>query len=105
MEKKILNKRILPDATQTTIQLYNTDKSNITMDEVSAIVNRFSTGGSKIMVRGLNIERMSTLKTMDATFDPEAFIDYYRNSVREVDVDKFTSFRELQITVFKPNKK
>jgi hypothetical protein len=103
MEKKVLDKKVLGDATQTTIQLYNTDKSNITIEEVSAIIDRFSTGGSKIMVRGLNIERMSTLKTMDGEFDLEAFVGYYRNSVREIDIDKFTTFRELQITVFKPN--
>ena len=37
MEKKVLDKKELKDATQTTIQLYNTDKSNITIEEVSAI--------------------------------------------------------------------
>jgi hypothetical protein len=105
MEKKVLNKRDLGDATQTTIQLFNTDKSNITIDEVTAIIARFSTGGSKIMVRGLNIERMSTLKSMDGEWDPKAFVDYYKNSVRESDLHKFIEFRELQITVFKPNKK
>ena len=92
-------------ATQTTIQLYNTDKSNITMDEISAIVDKFSTGGCKIMVRGLNIERMSTLKGMNVEFDPDAIVDYYKNKVRESDVAKFIEFREIQITVFKPNKK
>ena len=105
MEKKVLGKRDLGDATQTTIQLFNTDKSNITIEEVSAIIERFTTGGSKIMVRALNIERMSTLKTMNAEFDPGAFVDYYKNSVRESDVNKFIEFREVQITVFKPNKK
>ena len=105
MEKKVLSKRDLGDATQTTIQLYNTDKSNITIEEVSAIIERFSTGGSKIMVRGLNIERMSTIKTMAGTFDPDAFVDYYKNKIRESDLIKFIEFRELQITVFKPNKK
>ena len=105
MEKKVLDKKVLGDATQTTIQLFNTDKSNITIEEVSAIIERFSTGGSKIMVRALNIERMSTLKSMDGEFDPDAFIDYYKNSVRESDINKFIEFREVQITVFKPNKK
>ncbi len=105
MEKKVLDKKVLGDATQTTIQLFNTDKSNITIEEVSAIIERFSTGGSKIMVRALNIERMSTLKSMEGEFDPDAFIDYYKNSVRESDINKFIEFREVQITVFKPNKK
>ncbi len=105
MEKKVLSKRDLGDATQTTIQLHNTDKSNITIEEVSAIIERFTTGGSKIMVRGLNIERMTTLKTMDGEWDPKAFVDYYKNKVRESDLIKFIEFRELQITIFKPNKK
>ena len=105
MEKKVLDKKVLGDATQTTIQLFNTDKSNITIEEVSAIIERFSTGGSKIMVRGLNIERMSTLKSMDGEWDPKACVDYYKNSVRESDINKFIEFREVQITVFKPNKK
>ena len=83
MEKKVLNKRDLGDATQTTIQLFNTDKSNITIEEVTAIIERFSTGGSKIMVRGLNIERMSTLKSMDGEWDPKAFVDYYKSQEYE----------------------
>ena len=37
MEKKVLDKKVLGDATQTTIQLFNTDKSNITIEEVTAI--------------------------------------------------------------------
>ena len=43
MEKKILSKRDVGDGIQTTIQLLNSDKSNITTDEISEIVNRFST--------------------------------------------------------------
>ena len=102
MEKKILSKRDVGDGMQTTIQLSNSDKSNITTDEIAEIVNKFSTGGSKIMVRALNIERWMTLKGMSQEFDPETFIDYYRNKVAEADVEKFTEFKQVQITVFKP---
>jgi len=102
MEKKILSKREVGDGIQTTIQLSNSDKSNITTDEIAEIVNKFSTGGSKIMVRALNIERWMTLKGMNEEFDPETFIDYYRNRVAEADVEKFTEFKQVQITVFKP---
>ena len=77
MEKKILSKRDVGDGIQTTIQLYNSDKSSITVEEIGEIVNKFSTGGSKIMVRGLNIERWMTLKAMNEDFHPENFIDYY----------------------------
>ena len=65
MEKKILSKRDVGDGIQTTIQLSNSDKSNITTEEISEIVNQFSTGGKKIMVRALNIERWMTLKGMN----------------------------------------
>ena len=101
MEKKILSKRDVGDGVQTTIQLYNRDKSDITTDEIAEIVNRLSTGGSKIMVRALNIERWQTLKGMNEEFDPESFVDYYVNKVREEDVQKFTEFKQVQITVFK----
>ena len=101
MEKKILSKRDVGDGVQTTIQLYNRDKSDITTDEIAEIVNKLSTGGSKIMVRALNIERWQTLKGMNEEFDPESFVDYYRNKVQEDDVQKFTEFKQVQITVFK----
>ena len=101
MDKKILSKRDVGDGIQTTIQLSNRDKSSITTDEIGQIVNQFSTGGKKIMVRGLNIERWCTLKGMNEDFDPESFIDYYVNKIREEDVEKFTEFSQIQITVFK----
>ena len=101
MEKKILSKRDVGDGIQTTIQLSNSDKSNITTEEIGHIVNQFSTGGKKIMVRALNIKRLMTLKGMNENFDPESFIDYYVNKVREEDVEKFTEFKQVQITVFK----
>ena len=101
MDKKILSKRDVGDGIQTTIQLSNKDKSSITTDEICQIVNQFSTGGKKIMVRALNIERWMTLKGMNEDFDAESFIDYYVNKVREEDVEKFTEFKQVQITVFK----
>ena len=101
MEKKILSKRDVGDGIQTTIQLSNSDKSDITTEEIGHIVNQFSTGGKKIMVRALNIERWMTIKGMNEDFDPESFIDYYVNKIREQDVEKFIEFKQVQITVFK----
>ena len=101
MNKKILSKRDVGDGIQTTIQLSNTDKSKITTEEIGEIVNKFSTGGNKILVRALNIERWQTIKGMQEEFDPESFVDYYVNKVREADVEKFTEFFQVQITVFK----
>ena len=104
MDKKILSKRDVGDGVQTTIQLSNTDKSKITTEEIGEIVNKFSTGGNKILVRGLNIERWQTIKGMQEEFDPESFVDYYVNKVKEADVEKFTEFFQVQITVFKKKK-
>jgi hypothetical protein len=100
MNKKILSKRDVGDGIQTTIQLSNTDKSKITTAEIGEIVNKFSTGGNKILVRALNIERWMTVKSLNEDFDPESFIDYYVNKIKEQDVDKFTEFFQVQITVF-----
>ena len=101
MNKKILSKRDVGDGIQTTIQLSNTDKSKITTEEIGEIVNKFSTGGNKIMVRALNIERWQTLKGMNEELDPESFVDYYVNKIREQEVEKYTEFFQVQITVFK----
>ena len=101
MDKKVLSKKEFADSVQTTIQLSNRDKSNITLDEIQQIIDRFQGGGAQIMVRGLNIERWQTLKGMNEEFDPESFIDYYVNKVKEADVEKFTEFFQVQITVFK----
>ena len=104
MDKKILSKKQLIDGVQTTIQLSNHDKSNITTDEIKEIINHMAVGGTKIMVRALNIERWMTLKGMNADFDVDGFVDYYRNKVAEADVHKFTEFKQVQIAVFKPKK-
>jgi len=101
MDKKILSKRDIGDGIQTTIQLSNRDKSNITADEISEIVNKFSTGGNKIMVRALGIERWMTIKSMNEDFVPESLEEYYRNKVKEEDIQKFIEYKQVQITVFK----
>ena len=104
MDKKILSKKQLIDGIQTTIQLSNHDKSNITTDEIKEIINHMAVGGTKIMVRALNIERWMTLKGMNNDFDVDGFVDYYKNKVAEADVHKFIEFKQVQITVFKPKK-
>ena len=104
MDKKLLSKKQLMDGVQTTIQLSNHDKSNITTDEIKDIINHMEVGGTKIMIRVLNIERWMTLKNMNNDFDVDGFVDYYINKVAEADVKKFTEFKQIQITVFKPKK-
>jgi hypothetical protein len=101
MESKVLSKKNVGDLVQTSIQLSNKDKSFITSEEIKKIVTKFETGGSKLVVRALNIERWMTLKTLNGEFDDEALDDYYRNKVKESDVVNFTTFAQVQITVFK----
>ena len=101
MNTKIISKKDLGDTIQTTIHLSNNDKSFITTEEVRQIANRFTSAGSKCMIRALNIERWMTLKTMNDDFDDEAFDDYYKNKVKEADVEKFITFAQIQLTVFK----
>ncbi len=101
MEKKILSKRDVGDGVQTTIQLSNRDKSDITTDEIAEIVNQLSSNGSKVMVRALGIERWMTLKGLDEEFDPESLVEYYSNKVKEEDLEKFINYKQVQITVFK----
>jgi hypothetical protein len=101
METKVLAKKNIGDLVQTSIQLSNKDKSFITLKDIKKIVNKFESGGSKIVVRALNIERWMTLKGMNDDFDDEALDDYYRNKVKESDVHNFTTFAQMQITVFK----
>jgi capsule polysaccharide export protein KpsE/RkpR len=102
MNKTVVSKRDLGKDIQTTIQLSNKDKSFITSGQVKQIINRLEVNGTKVVVRGLNIERWMTLKSMNGEFDDEAFDDYYKNKVKESDVDKFTTFAQVQITAFKP---
>ena len=101
MESKVLSKKNVGDLVQTSIQLSNKDKSFITSEEIKKIVTKFETGGSKLVVRALNIERWCSLKTLNGEFDDVALDDYYRNKVKESDVHKFTTFAQVQITVFK----
>ena len=49
MDKKVLSKKEFADSVQTTIQLSNRDKSNITLDEIQQIIDRFQGGGARIM--------------------------------------------------------
>ena len=101
MNTKILSKKEFDKSSQTTIQLSNKNKSNITIEEISQIINRFQKGGAKILVRGLNIERWATLKGLNEEFDGESFEDYYRNKVEESAVEKFIEFSQVQISVIK----
>ena len=53
------------------------------------------------MVRALGIERWMTIKSMNEEFVPESLEEYYRNKVKEEDIQKFIEYKQVQITVFK----
>jgi len=101
LESKVLSVRNFKDSKQTTIQLSNKNKSNMTSQQVEKIINKFKSNGSKIMVRGLNIQKWSTLKGFENDYDPMAIAEYYKNKVD--DPSKFTTFNQLQISVLKDN--
>jgi hypothetical protein len=102
MDKKVLSKKEFADSVQTTIQLSNRDKSNITLDEIQQIIDRFQGGGARIMVRALNVERWLTLKGFNEEFNGVELEEYYANKVEESAVEKFTQFPQVQICVLKP---
>jgi hypothetical protein len=104
MNTKILSKREFGNSVQTTIQIGKNDKSKISLDEVSQIIDRFKQGGARILVRALNIERWQTLKGFDEEFDSESFVEYYANKVEEEAIEKFTEFPQIQISVIKIKK-
>jgi hypothetical protein len=99
LNHKILLKRDFKDATQTTIQLSNKNKKYMTVDQITKIIDKFKTKETKIMVRGLNIQKWSTLKGMDTEFNHKDFIEYYENKV--TDATKFTTFAQIQIVVLR----
>jgi hypothetical protein len=104
MNTKILSKREFGNSVQTTIQLNKNDKSNISIDEIGQIINRFKQGGARILVRALNIERWMTIKGFDEEFDEESFVEYYANKITEEAIEKFTEFPQIQISVIKIKK-
>lgn len=83
-------------------------KPNISFDDVRQVTkdleDSYKDKGRddlQFMVRGLNIQRMRTLKGFNSDFDEERFDDYYSADVDNP--DKFTKFSQLQITVFYEN--
>ena len=101
LETKVLSVRNFKDSKQTTIQLSNKNKSNMTPQQVEKIINKFKSNGSKIMVRGLNIQKWATLKGFDTEYNPDDIEDYYINKVDNP--SNFTTFYQLQISVLKDN--
>ena len=97
----VLGKKDFDKSIQTTLQISNKNKSDISIDDVKAIIKKVSVNDAKVMVRALNIERWMTLKGFNDEFDAESYEDYFRNKVEEEDLHKFTKFKQLQISVIR----
>ena len=82
------------------IQVYRKDKKYISLEQVNNLYADLQAKGiesNKIMIRGLNDMRFSTLKGKNQDnidFDD----DYYQNKV--LDKNKFSNYYQLQIYVY-----
>jgi hypothetical protein len=100
LEFKTISKEEIGGKQIKCIQVYRKDKKYITLEQVSNLFNDLKNKGinsNKIMIRGLNDLRFTTLKGKnqeDIDFDD----DYYQNKV--LDKKKFTNFIQLQIYVY-----
>ena len=101
MNISVLGKKDFDKSIQTTLQISNKNKSDIDIDAVKAIIKKVSVNDAKVMVRALGIERWMTLKGFNDEFDADSFEDYFRNKVEEEDLEKFTKFKQLQISVIR----
>ena len=87
--------------------VFRPEKENQVFDFKSAqkVYNKFVESvpeNSKVVVRGLNILRDTTLKGFDDEFiDEDTYDDYTKGKV--ANVDKFKYFYNLTITVLEPN--
>ena len=87
--------------------VFRPEKENQVFDFKSAqkVYNKFLESvpdNSKVVVRGLNILRDTTLKGFDDEFiDEDTYDDYTKGKV--ANVDKFKYFYNLTITVLEPN--
>lgn len=81
------------------------NKAEIGYDDVEKIVKRMEDEfekdnvNAKILVRGMNIHKMRTLKGFKTKLNDIDVSDYYEDAVN--DVSKFLKFSQLQIIVVK----
>jgi hypothetical protein len=75
------------------------DKSKMTSTNVQQMISKFQKTGRSIAVRGLNIERWMTLKSLKGDYDDEGLHDYYNNKVGEEFVQNFVTFSQIQLTL------
>jgi len=95
---KLIATKPVGKATKTSYQI--TKKGNIKVIDVKDILAKLSKPGSnaKIMIRGLNADKWSTLKGFSTDLNIEDFEDYYKNKVN--DSSKFEYFTQLEVSVF-----
>jgi hypothetical protein len=95
-----VSKKKVGNVTQTTLKISMRDKSKISSDTVKQMLDKFDKDGRKMVLRGLNIERWMTLKTFQGDYNAEGLSNYYKNKVGEEFVENFTSFAQVQLTLF-----
>lgn len=107
----VQNRKEFSDRTLTTIQVYKQDKKEITANEVNILIKQLlekAPKDSKLMVRGLGINRFNQLTDGPITlksFESQATIvqdedEYLAGKVK--DTTKFQKFSQLQIVLQKP---
>lgn len=101
MNAQILSKKNFKDSIQTNIQISAKNKTMISIHQVERIISKYrEEGANNIIVRGLNIDRWTTLKAFGGELDVDGLVDYYQNKVS--DHEKYVNFYQLQLSVFMP---
>lgn len=97
---------------QTTIKFTSKNKKNdIDKNEVENIVkaledvSKKSNHSVRTVVRGMNLQRLFTLKSLDGDLLIEEFEEYYKQNPTVNDTQKFEKFSEIQITLLVNKKK
>ena len=96
----------LAHATLSSFQVYKKNKSEISHEQISAIVRSLQSKaprGTKIRVRALNVDRWTTLKGFDEDLDLQSEEDYLDGRVHET--TKFLKAFQLEIILMKPKPK
>ena len=106
LDKKITGQKYFGNIKETTVSFTaKNGKNDINKHEVEAMLKSITSTGEmrgakiKTLVRGMNCQRMFTLKTLDGDLLIKDFDDYYENGNRVKNPDKFEKFSEINVTI------
>ena len=104
LNKQIVDQKQFGDYKQTTVKFTaKNGKNDIDKHEVEAMMKAITGVGDlrgkeiKTVVRGMNCQRMFTLKPLDGPLQIKEFEDYYDGKVKNE--NKFEMFSEIDITI------